>query len=233
MEARSLLTTLNNFDIDESLLAGITGRILLIERNFSAAIPKLRQQYVATPNSNNATFLAFALEGNDQKNEAIELLEQFTAKEEAANNVHPRVSLGLANLYLSQDKSKAIKEYEKLISVQANNIVALNNLSWLYMEENKYLKALEYSKQAYGINSEIPNVVDTYAQALLKSGNKVEALSKAQEAYKLSKGLNIDIALNLAETLLANNNDKDASTLLEGIKVVTAEQQEKKLHLTK
>ena len=232
VEARSLLTTLNNFAIDENLLAGITGRILLIERNFSAAIPKLRQQYVATPNSNNATFLAFALEGDAKVSEAIELLENFSAKEATANSIHPRVSLGLANLYLSKDKSKAIKEYEKLISVQANNIVALNNLSWLYMQEGKYLKALEYSEQAYLINSEIPNVVDTYAQALLKSGDKVKALSKAQDAYKLSKGLNIDIALNLAETLLGNNKDKEAYALLKDIKVVTVEQKEKKLRLT-
>lgn len=232
-EARVLLTTLNDFDLDENLLAGITGRILLIERNFSAAIPKLRQQYVATPNSTNVTFLALALEGDDQKNEAIELLEQFSTKEAAANNIHPRISLGLANLYLSKNKTKAIKEYEKLISVQTNNIIALNNLSWLYMEENKYLKALEYSKQAYEINSEIPNVVDTYAQALLKSGNEVEALSKAQDAYELSKGINIDIALNLVETLLANNNDEEAHALLQDIKVVTAEQKEKKLVLSK
>ena len=134
---------------------------------------------------------------------------------------------------MSKNKTKAIKEYEKLISVQTNNIIALNNLSWLYMEENKYLKALEYSKQAYEINSEIPNVVDTYAQALLKSGNEVEALSKAQDAYELSKGINIDIALNLVETLLANNNDEEAHALLQDIKVVTAEQKEKKLVLSK
>jgi predicted Zn-dependent protease len=50
--------------------------------------------------------------------------------------------------------------------------VALNNLSWLYMEENKYSQALKYSKQAYALNSTIPNVVDTYAQALLKSDKK-------------------------------------------------------------
>jgi len=232
-EAREFLGTLSDFDVDENLLAGITGRILLIERNFSAAIPKLRQQYVATPNSINATFLAFALEGNGQVNEAIELLEQFSIKEAMANNIDLRVSLGLANLYLSKDKSKAIKEYEKLISVQSNNIVALNNLSWLYMQKDKYLKALEYSKQAYEINSEIPNIVDTYAQALLKSGDIVEALSKAQDAYKLSKGGNIDIALNLAETLLENNKNKEAYALLKDIKVVTAEQKEKKSRLTK
>jgi len=232
-EAREFLGTLSDFDVDENLLAGITGRILLIERNFSAAIPKLRQQYVATPNSINATFLAFALEGNGQVNEAIELLEQFSIKEAMANNIDPRVSLGLANLYLSKDKSKAIKEYEKLISVQSNNIVALNNLSWLYMQKDKYLKALEYSKQAYEINSEIPNIVDTYAQALLKSGDIVEALSKAQDAYKLSKGGNIDIALNLAETLLENNKNKEAYALLKDIKVVTAEQKEKKSRLAK
>ncbi|MBA6391063.1 PEP-CTERM system TPR-repeat protein PrsT [Colwellia sp. BRX10-3] len=231
-DAKVLFKELDKFNVNESLLAGISGRILLLDRKFAEAVPMLRQQYEAKPNSISATFLAFALEGNNQKSEAIELLEQFSNKEAVGNAVDPRISLSLANMYLAEHQDKAVIEYEKLIKAQPNNIVALNNLSWLYMEQGVLVQALKHSKQAYDLNSKIPNVVDTYAQALLKSDKKSEALVKAKEAYALSKGDNIDIALNLVETLLENNNTKEAHKLLSGITGVTTAQKEKKQRLS-
>ena len=230
-DAKVLFEEFDKFNINENLLAGISGRILLLERNFSAAIPKLEQQYLAAPNSINATLLSFALQGNNQKLEAIELLEKFSVKEAVQNKINPRVSFSLANMYLAEHQDKAVIEYEKLIRVQPENIVALNNLSWLYMDQGELVQALKYSKKAYELNSEIPNVVDTYAQALLKSDKKSEALVKAKEAYKLSNGEDIDIALNFAETLLENNNNKEAQKILNEITVITATQKEKKQRL--
>lgn len=227
-DAKALFKTLNNFDINEDLHAGIEGRILLLDKQFAAAIPKLKQHYQTQPTSSNATYLAFALEADNQKAQAIALLEQFSDKEEVDNKINPRVSLSLANMYLAEHQDKAIVEYERLIKVVPNNVVALNNLSWLYMDQGKFIQALQYSKQAYVLNAKIPNVVDTYAQALLKSEKKAEALVKAKEAYALSKGKDTDITLNFAETLLANNKSKEAKLILESINAVTAKQKEKK-----
>jgi len=163
----------------------------------------------------------------------MKLLEEFSSKERVDNKFNPGVSLSLANMYLAEHQSKAIEEYERLIKVVPKNIVVLNNLSWLYMDQNKLVKAMKYSKKAYDLNAEIPNVVDTYAQTLLKSGNKSEALVKAKEAYELSKGKNIDIALNFAETLLANKETKEAQRILEETSAATAEQKAKKQQLSK
>ena len=230
-DAKILFKTVDEFDVNDDLMAGIEGRILLLEKRFSAAIPKLQQQYKAKSTSANASYLAFALESNNQKLQAIKLLEEFSAQEKANNKINPQVSLSLANMYLAEHQDKAIVEYERLITVAPNNIVVLNNLSWLYMEQGKYTQALKHSKQAYALNAKIPNVVDTYAQVLLKSNKKAEALIKAKEAYDLSKGENVDIALNYAETLLANDQSKTAQNLLGKIEVVTAAQKEKKSRL--
>tara|TARA_R110002167_G_scaffold53_2_gene323 strand:- start:22483 stop:25254 length:2772 start_codon:yes stop_codon:yes gene_type:complete len=240
-DAKLLFQSLAKFDINKNLLAGIEGRILLLDKEFAAAVPKLKQQYQAKPDSINATFLAFALEANNQKDEAIKLLEQHSDRNEIDNKINPKVSLSLANMYLAEHQDKAIVEYERLIKVVPNNIVALNNLSWLYMDQGKYVQALQYAEQAYSLTTQIPNVVDTYAQALLKSDKKVEALAKAQEAYDLSKekskekskGQDIDIALNFAETLLANNMHKKAKLILDEINAVTVKQKEKKQSLLK
>ena len=227
-EARILLKDLSSFDFNKDLKAGIEGRILLLERKFSAAVPKLKQQYEAEPSSQNAIFLAYALEGNNQTKVAIDLLESYSLE----HGVQPRVSLSLANLYLSNDKDKAIIEYEKLLKDQPNNIVVLNNLSWLYMEKNLFSQALKHAKIAYSLSAEVPNVVDTYAQILLKSGKKAKALLKAEQAYELSKGRDVDIALNFAETLLANSNKEQAKNILLKISAETKVQKEKYQQLT-
>ncbi|PHR83661.1 MAG: PEP-CTERM system TPR-repeat protein PrsT [Colwellia sp.] len=209
-EARRFLKELSSFDFNKDLRAGIEGRILLLERNFSAAIPKLKQQYFAKQSAQNAIFLAYGLEGNSQKQAAIDLLESYLLE----YGLQPRVNLILANMYLSLDENKAIIKYEKLIKEQPNNIVALNNLSWLYMERNLFSQALIHAKKAYSLSAEIPNVVDTYAQVLLKSGKIAQALVKAEQAYKLSKPGDVDIALNFVETLLANYNKEQAKSIL-------------------
>jgi len=232
-EAKILLEQLNKFTTNDNLLAGIEGRILLLDNKFAAAISKLRQHYQAKPTSSMATYLAFALEKNNQKSQAISLLEEFSNKKAANQQLNPRVSLSLANLYLAEHQHKAIAEYEQLIKFLPNNIVALNNLSWLYMEQGKFVQALKYAKQAYLQKNTIPNVVDTYAQVLLRSEKTVEALVKAQEAYELSQGKNIDIALNFAETLLANNKSKEARELLNSINVITVAQKNKKQLLSR
>ena len=136
-------------------------------------------------------------------------------------------------MYLAENQDKAISEYERLVTVSPKNVVALNNLSWLYMDKKEFSQALKYAKQAYNITNEIPNVVDTYAQVLLKSGNKIEALTKAKEAHELAKGEDVDIALNLAEALLANNNNEEAKLVLAEITAVTPAQKEKKQKLLK
>ena len=232
-DAKLLLKSLDKFNINKDLLAGIEGRILYLDKEFAAAVPKLKQFYQAQPVSKNATYLAFALQANNQKAEAITLLEQHSDKNESDSKINPVVSLNLANMYLAEHQGKAITEYERLIKVAPNNVVALNNLAWLYMDQGKFKQALKYSEQAYSVSAKIPNVVDTHAQVLLKSGKKAEALVKAQEAYDLSKGKDIDIALNLAETLQANSKGEEAKLILNDINAVTAEQKEKKQSLSK
>lgn len=136
-------------------------------------------------------------------------------------------------MYLAEHQNKAIVEYERLIKFNPNNVVALNNLSWLYMDQGKNLQAAEYAKQAYELAPKIPNVVDTYAQALLKSDKKGAALLKAKEAFELSQGKDTDIMLNFAEALLANNMNKEAKEILGKVDAVSTAQKEKKQRLLK
>ena len=232
-DAKLWLKELEKFEINENLLAGIEGRILLLDKEYAAAIPKLTLQYEMSPTVGNATSLALALTGNNQKAEAISLLEQFSDNSAAENKINPTISLNLANMYLAEHQDKAIAEYERLIKVAPDNVVALNNLSWLYMDKGKLTQALTYSELAYEKAPRIPNVVDTYAQVLLKSNKQAEALDKAEEAYRLSSGKDVDIALNYAQVLFMNKKNSEAKLVLKAVNPITAQQKEKKQQLSK
>ena len=220
-EAKILYNTMKSMDIEEVIRNGIEGRIALLEKEFEEAVIKLKLFQQARPSALNTMLLAGACNANGQTREAIKLLEGFLKKEPE----NMQVKNVLANYYLSDDKYKAIKQYEALIAKQPKNVIVLNNLAWLYMEEGKLDSALKYAEQAYELAPQIANVVDTYSKVLLQNDNKREALAKAKDAYDLSEGKDVDIALNYVEVLLANKWRNEAIDKIKSIDT-TNEQQE-------
>ena len=59
----------------------------------------------------------------------------------------------LAQAYLqSEETQAAIDQYQALLEVQPDNIVALNNLAWLYHSIND-ARAIEWAEQAFKLGS--------------------------------------------------------------------------------
>lgn len=226
-QAKELYNAIEKRDFKKSLKMGLEGRILLLEKKFTLAIPKLVDFYQAYPSAQNAIYLATAHQGNTDEPSAIKILENFLVDNEKDN----RVRVFLANLYLNNDKNKAIQNYEKILETQPKNIVVSNNLAWLYMEKGDLDKALVFAEKAFSIAPNVDNVVDTYSQVLLKSGKKREALKIAAMASELSSGKNIDIQLNYIETLIANSRINEAKKLLAKVSPITEPQKDKTKHL--
>jgi len=208
---------------------GIEGRILLLEKKFKQAIPKLTIFYQAYPSAKNAIYLASAYQGNADESSAIEVLEAFLNN----NNNNNRIRVILASIYLNSNKDKAIQSYETISKTQPNSVVVNNNLAWLYMEKGDLDNGLKFAEKAFSVAPDIANVVDTYSQILLKRGEKRSALEKAVLASELTDGEDIDIQLNYIETLLANSRNNQAKMLLDKIKSKTEEQKIKQEKLTK
>ena len=92
------------------------------------------------------------------------------------------VLLELATAYLiDKQNQNAVINYEKVLSLQPDNITALNNLAWLYGLENNP-RALELAEKAYSLQSESPGIVDTYGWTLLKNNKTAEALIMLKQA---------------------------------------------------
>ena len=90
--------------------------------------------------------------------------------------------LALANVYIKEgDTELAIAQYKIVLSYDANNLVALNNLAW-FLRDTDSKQALEYALQAVEIDGEAAAIQDTLAMALLADGqhNKAKnAIAKA------------------------------------------------------
>ena len=208
--AKELYKELSTEKINEDLKAGMQGRILLLEKNYKDAIAKLIPFYNAYPSSRNAIYLAVAYQANQQVTFATSTLENHLL----TNKKDDRVRAILANLYLQDETDKALQTYQLLVKTQPDNVLVNNNLAWLYMEKEDIDNALLYSKKAYLLAPKSPEVVDTYAQSLFKSGRKSIALEQSEKAYALSEGKSVDITLNYIKVLIANGLNKKATLLL-------------------
>jgi Tfp pilus assembly protein PilF len=80
---------------------------------------------------------------------------------------------------------RSVPLYERLLQAQPNNVVALNNLGWLYFEKADR-RALELLEKAAQLAPENASVLDSYGWVLAKSGKVSEGVSQLEKAYKLA-----------------------------------------------
>lgn len=229
MLAKSYFNEISRLTIDEALKKGIKGRIYLLEELYEKAIPELKVQYDAYPSAPNSILLAKAYIGNNEKNNAIEVLKNLLQKEPD----NGRVKTMLAGLYIENSTEEAINTYSEIVEKNPKNFIAHNNLAWLYLENKSTDQALSHAKLAFNLRPDVANVVDTYSQVLLAKGEKREALKYATKALEISKGQSADIELNYADALIANKRLNEARKVLQSINVANQEQKAKKIKLEK
>ncbi|NND69828.1 MAG: PEP-CTERM system TPR-repeat protein PrsT [Halioglobus sp.] len=85
----------------------------------------------------------------------------------------------------AEDIDGAIEEYRTIVSLDENNVVALNNLAWYLLERNPE-QALVYAQQAFGLSPESSSVLDTLAMAQLATQRLPEARRTIDRALELS-----------------------------------------------
>ena len=109
----------------------------------------------------------------------------------------------------------AVANYEKVLESAPDNIVALNNLAWLYAEQDDP-RAIEFAKRAHDIAPARPEISDTYGWILFRAGNLEQALDLLQKAAA-GDGENADIRFHLASALAATGSNGKALEHLDAI----------------
>ena len=94
-------------------------------------------------------------------------------------------------------KIKAKEMYQKVLSVQPNNVAALNNLGWLYFEVNDE-RSEDLLERAVELAPSNPAVLDSLGWVLYKRGKIEAGLGYLEEAAALDPDSE-EIAEHLAE----------------------------------
>lgn len=103
--------------------------------------------------------------------------------------------------------------YEQLINTAPDNIIVLNNLAWLYQQEDD-ARALDLARRAYELSPDNAAVVDTYGWIMLQRGNPAESVPLLEKAHQLQPDSE-EIALHLAEAYRAVGKNSEAQRVLE------------------
>jgi tetratricopeptide (TPR) repeat protein len=170
----------------------------------------LQAFHQASPNHRNRSFVAKALQANQQGAEAIRFLQQYPDQQGSV----VLASLQIAELAITENNYPlAIEEYKKILIQDPNNPRALNNLAYLLMEQKKYDKALTYAKKALDLAPGNPSMLDTYGMALFRVNKLNKAVKYLEKAHVIVPESG-QISLHYAEALAALNNNVAATKIL-------------------
>ncbi len=88
----------------------------------------------------------------------------------------------------SQQKNNsnaAIQAYEELLSHEADNVIALNNLAWLYFTQGDP-RAMQLGQRAVELSPENPAALDTYGMILIGDGQTEQGIQWLEKAVQLA-----------------------------------------------
>ena len=115
-------------------------------------------------------------------------------------------------LQASGDMTSAVSEYEKIVSDDTMDAVALNNLAWQYAEEGR-AGALELAERAYELQPDSGNIADTLGWIVYRQGDLPRALDLLRKAAQLSEN-NPEIQFHLAKVLAESGEVAEAEAIL-------------------
>ncbi|MEZ5571792.1 MAG: PEP-CTERM system TPR-repeat protein PrsT [Halioglobus sp.] len=123
------------------------------------------------PTTGNAIALATHKQAVGNINGAIEQLQHWVA--DHPSDVAAREKL--AEIYGSSNKrGGVIYQYQQILKVDPDHIIALNNLAWYLLDEDPE-QALAYAERAAELSPHSSSILDTLAMTQLKNGKLVEA----------------------------------------------------------
>ncbi|NND60322.1 MAG: PEP-CTERM system TPR-repeat protein PrsT [Gammaproteobacteria bacterium] len=126
----------------------------------------------------------------------------------------------LAQAFANNDKTEmAINEYQRVLAKQPDNLIALNNLAWLYAElggPENLAKGVDIASRARAAAPANGAIVDTYGWLLLQQGKVDEATDMIRDALSLSPD-NPEIRYHLAVALHRSGAAREARDLLDSL----------------
>ena len=197
---QTIKTFIDNYP-DSYMGLRLQGDLLTAQQQPDQAITAYEQAFKLTKTPYLAGQLANLYQAAGKPQQATQTMETYL---ESVPTDH-QSRMMLASLYQQAGKNaQAISHYETITSA-IDNVIVLNNLSWLYWLE-KSDKALPTAKKAHQLAPDAAAVIDTYGWIMLHRGDKSEALKLIRQASSKNP-TNPDIRYHLAKAF-AMNGDK-------------------------
>ncbi len=202
VEARTILRQLGAGHASSASLDLENGYLLIVEGKPQQAEPILRKLY--RPGMDNVRVVAGyveALTAQFKHAEAIRVLDGDLA----AMPNRPMVRFALAEtLVRAGNLSRAVQEFRRLVTEQADLVPAYERLSALYLKSNQAEEALSLLRKAKARMPLNPKIAAILAQALESSGKDTEAGEAYGESLRLDPQNHV--ASNNLAYLLAHRN---------------------------
>ena len=107
-----------------------------------------------------------------------------------------------------KDLDAAVAGYRRVLQIDSDNIVALNNLAWI-LSERKDPKGVEYAEEAHRLSPFNPNVLDTLGWSIARTGDPKRGVQLLRMAHNLAPR-EAEIRLHLAQAL-RESGDKEGA----------------------
>jgi len=180
--------------------------------NYAAAVQALQKSLELQPTPDTVMLLFGTLNSLGKADEALASLEEWAGK--FPQNTGLMAVLGQS--YLAREESdKALAMYERILAIDTDAIVALNNVAWLTRDKDPKL-ALQYAERASALAPDDPYVMSTHATLLAKNGQPVEAEQMLRKAVTMHPD-NLQIKLDLGRLLLDLKKPAAAKPYLEEV----------------
>jgi tetratricopeptide (TPR) repeat protein len=181
----------------------LRAKVYLAQRDFVNAEPDLAKAIELDPKFEAAyVLLAQLYIATDRQDKAIERLNAFVEQNKSAPAL-----MQLASIYERTKNYTAARDaYEKVLAINGNNAIALNNLAVVYSERFDQIdKALDLAKRARMNFPNNPNLADTLGWVMFKKGDYRNALPLLQEgAAKLTDTPEVQYHLAMAHYMLGD-----------------------------
>jgi tetratricopeptide (TPR) repeat protein len=186
---------------ENAQLWALRGKIYLAQRDFTHAEPDLSKAIELDPNLEPAYLLLAQLYlASNKQDEAIAKLSGFVEK-----NNDLRALMLLALIHTGSKHFDAARDaYEKVLALNPNNALALNNLAAIYSDQfGQVDKGYELAKKAKEAAPNEPHIADTLGWIEFKKGNYSDALQALQEsAAKLPDSPEIQYHVGMAHYMM-------------------------------
>jgi putative PEP-CTERM system TPR-repeat lipoprotein len=179
---------------------------------YPAAEEALRKSLAIEPSPETAMLLFASLNSQGKTQEALATLEEWVGKLPKSSSL--MVVLGQSYL-ARKETDKAIGIYERILALDPDSVLALNNLAWLKREQDAK-QALVYAERASALAPEDPYVMSTHATLLAGNGQAAAGEEMMRKAVVLHPD-DLQVKLALGRLLLDLGKTDDAKPYLEEV----------------